>query len=236
MSIFRAFRSPDARPPGVLEQTQDHFVEMLEHCHWMYQRACGALWEKSDLDLVRKEIYERDILVNKAERTIRKKIVAHLAIQPKTETNFCLLLMSVVKDAERAGDYCKNLMDLTVYHPTWEDHNELIPEFREIEGVILLMFARVGKAFRESDEALGAELVKQERETTRACEALITRILETPGLSIRQAVTYTLLARFDKRIAAHIGNIASSLVMPLHKLDYFDEQYLPGQEPKPEDE
>jgi hypothetical protein len=49
-------------------------------------------------------------------------------------------------------------------------------------------------------------------------------------------VTYTLLARFDKRIAGHLGNIASSRVMPLHKLDSFDEQYLPGQEPKPEDE
>jgi len=235
MSIFRAFRPSDPRP-GILEQTQDDFVGMLEHCHWMYQRACGALWTKADLDQVRKEIYERDILVNKAERRVRKKIVEHLAIRPKGETTYCLLLMSVVKDAERVGDYCKNLMDLTTYHPTWEDDNALIPELREIESVILLMFARIGKAFRESDETLGAELVRQERETTRACEKLITRILETPGMTPRQAVTYTLLARFDKRIAAHLGNIASSLVMPLHKLDYFDEDYLPGQEPRPDEE
>lgn len=235
MSFFRAFR-PSGPHPGVLEQTQDHFVEMIEHCHWMYQRACGALWASSDLEQIRKEIYERDILVNKAEREIRKKIVAHLAIHPKGDANFCLLLMSVVKDAERVGDYCKNMMDLTLYHPTWKDDSPLVPELREIESVILAMFSRIGTAFRESDEALGAELVRQERETTRACEKLIMKILETPGMGARQAVAYTLLARFDKRIAAHLGNIASSLVMPLHKLDYFDENYLPGQEPEADEE
>jgi phosphate uptake regulator len=209
---------------------------MIEHCHWMYQRSSNSLWATSDLDAVRTEVYGRDILVNKAERKIRKKIVEHLAIRPKAETTYCLLLMSLVKDAERIGDYCKNLMDLTAYHPTWNDENTLIPEFRSIEGEILLMFARTGKAFRDSDEALGAELVRQERENTRACEALIMKILDTPGLTTRQAVTYTLIARFDKRIAAHLGNIASSLVMPLHKLDYFDETYLPGQEPKPDED
>ncbi len=61
-------------------------------------------------------------------------------------------------------------------------------------------------------------------------------MLAAPGLSNRQAVTYTLLARFQKRIAAHLGNIASSLVMPIHKLDYFDEEYLPGQEPPTDEE
>lgn len=234
MSIFRAFRPSDRRP-GILDQTQDHFVEMIEHCHWMYQRASNALWERTDLVIARKEIYERDILVNKAERTIRKKIVEHLAIQPKVDTTYCLLLMSIVKDAERIGDYCKNLMDLTAYHPTWEDPTELKTDFRNIEGEILIMFARVGKAIRESDEALGAELVRQEREATKACERLIARILELE-ITTRQAVTFTLLARFDKRIAAHLGNIASSLVMPLHKLDYFDEEYLPGQEPDPDED
>lgn len=230
MSIFRAFRHPDR--PGILEQTTDHFVEMIGHCQWMYQRACEALWADADVDAVKKQVYERDILVNQAERTIRKKIVEHLAIRPKDDTTYCLLLMSLVKDAERIGDYCKNLMDLTAYHTLRDDRNDRVAEAHEIERSIETMFANVAKAFRESDEALGADLVQQERAVTKSCEALIARILETPGFTVRQAVAYTLLARFDKRIAAHLGNIASSLVMPLHKLDYFDEDYLPGHEPK----
>lgn len=233
MSIFRAFRSPDR--PGILEQTTDHFVGMVGHCQWMYERASEALWTDADLDAAKKQIYERDILVNQAERTIRKKIVEHLAIRPKDDTTYCLLLMSLVKDAERIGDYCKNLMDLTGYHMLRGDRNERVAEARAIERDIHGMFTQVAKAFRDSDEVLGAELVQQERSVTKACEALIGSILETPGFTVRQAVAYTLLARFDKRIAAHLGNIASSLVMPLHKLDYFDEDYLPGHEPKADD-
>jgi phosphate uptake regulator len=98
------------------------------------------------------------------------------------------------------------------------------------------LFPDVVTAFRESDEALGGQLVRREREITKACEALIDLVLDAPGHTTRQVVTYTLLARFQKRIAAHLGNIASSLVMPLHKLDCFDEEYLPGQAPEqPED-
>jgi hypothetical protein len=33
-------------------------------------------------------------------------------------------------------------------------------------------------------------------------------------------------ARFYKRIAAHVLNVLSSVVMPLHKLDYYDEKRL----------
>ena len=66
---------------------------------------------------------------------------------------------------------------------------------------------------------------------TRACDRVVEQVLDAPGLTNRQVVAYTLAARYHKRIAAHLGNIASSLVMPLHKLDYFDEEYLPGQTP-----
>ena len=34
--------------------------------------------------------------------------------------------------------------------------------------------------------------------------------------------------RYDKRIAAHASNVLTSIVMPLDKLDYFDEPGTPG--------
>jgi hypothetical protein len=37
-----------------------------------------------------------------------------------------------------------------------------------------------------------------------------------------------LLTRFYKRIAAHLSNVLSAVVMPLHKLDYFDEREVDG--------
>ena len=37
-----------------------------------------------------------------------------------------------------------------------------------------------------------------------------------------------LATRFYKRIGAHVVNVLSSVVMPLHKLDYYDESVLRG--------
>jgi hypothetical protein len=39
---------------------------------------------------------------------------------------------------------------------------------------------------------------------------------------------HVLLTRFYKRIAAHLSNVLSVVVMPLHKIDYFDERELEG--------
>lgn len=228
--LFKLFGMSESRPPA-LERAVNDFLSMIEHCHWMYGRAGTALWGQADVPAARTEIYQRDILVNKAERAVRKAIVLHLSMNPRQDMNLCLILMSVVKDAERVGDYCKNMMDLPEYHPLKDDANDVTAELQRLQGVVEGLFPTVLAAFREEDEEAGAALVRQEREVTRACEAIIQQVLASPGLSNRQAVAYTLLARFHKRVAAHLGNIASSLVMPIHKLDYFDEEYLPGQRP-----
>ena len=56
---------------------------------------------------------------------------------------------------------------------------------------------------------------------------MIEQVLALEGLSNHQAVGYALLARYLKHIAAHLGNVATSVVMPVHKLDFYDEKYMP---------
>jgi phosphate uptake regulator len=43
-------------------------------------------------------------------------------------------------------------------------------------------------------------------------------------MSVNEAVCFTLIARYFKRIVAHLVNIATSVVLPLSDLDYFDEK------------
>jgi phosphate uptake regulator len=61
-------------------------------------------------------------------------------------------------------------------------------------------------------------------EMSNSCEKLFFR-LAGDNLSCRQAVSYTLAVRYLKRVSAHLKNLATSLVMPIHKLDYFDEKW-----------
>lgn len=216
--LFKAWRGQ-----GLLSVTLDEFVEMLNNTHWMFQRAATALWEETDVEEYKRTIRERDIQVNQAERSIRKKIIRHLAINPRLDANQSLILMSVVKDAERLGDYAKNMIEVSEYHTTYLDENELIPKFKEIQTDIEWMFENVGHAFRSGDEKEGRNIVSRMYKVTEACDKLIEEILSTEGLTVRQGASYALLARYFKRFGAHLGNIATSLIMPTHKLDYFDE-------------
>ena len=211
------------RAERLLNQTLDEFVQMVEDCHWMYQQAATGVWENANTEDIKKAVRARDIGVNKAERSIRKKIVEHLAIRPEVATSYCLVLMSVVKDAERLGDYAKNMIEVAEYHPTYEDRNPMVDRLKAIQVTIDAMFGDVALAFRTSDTEMGAELVKVMTATTEECDDLLWKVLASEGLSAAQGMCYGLLARYYKRFAAHLGNIATSLVMPIHKLDYYDE-------------
>jgi hypothetical protein len=95
------------------------------------------------------------------------------------------------------------------------------------EDDLLLDFTR--KALADSDARLGHEIIVEERNITGRCDAFIER-LAANDLPSRLGIPWALLARHLKRVGAHLGNLASSLVMPVHKLDYFDEKSLPGQQ------
>ena len=61
----------------------------------------------------------------------------------------------------------------------------------------------------------------------RIDEARTFKIIEElakSNLSTNEAVCFTLMARYYKRIAAHLTNIATSVILPLTDLDYFDER------------
>jgi hypothetical protein len=60
---------------------------------------------------------------------------------------------------------------------------------------------------------------------TGRCDDLISRV----AVSAHDASTTTTLvlgARYYKRIEAHLLNILSGVVMPLHKVDYYDERVI----------
>ena len=45
-------------------------------------------------------------------------------------------------------------------------------------------------------------------------------------VAMRCCAPRALLTRYLRRLAGHLSNIASSLVMPLDKIDYHDKQFL----------
>lgn len=213
------------RRKPILVQMCEGLVTMVDDAHWMFRSVTRWLLEGDGKDSdAAQAIYDRDLKINKAERQIRKQLVEHLSFLPGSEVPTCLVLMSVVKDAERIGDYCKNILEVARVMGEPLGRDDHAGEFRTLIGELDAGFEPVARSFEESDRELGRATVEKTRALAKRAEAIIDRLLEEDPPRPR-AVAYTLLARYLKRVSMHLANIATSTVMPLHKLDFFDEKW-----------
>ena len=105
--LLKAWRSRD-----LLGRMLSDFQEMLRKTEWLFETVSDVLLRKRKPEEVAGEIYRTDKEVNKAERSIRRELVQHLVVRPDADVPASLILMSVVKDAERIGDFCKNIFEI----------------------------------------------------------------------------------------------------------------------------
>ena len=206
-----------------LEQVMEEFQKMLQDTQTMFEAVCRRLIHNEVEAGLEDKIYEIDKNVNEFERDIRKRILEHLSLQPSVDIPTSLLLMSVVKDAERLGDYAKNLLEVANLLEKPIDKKQYTELFGNIESDILELFNKAQKAFIESDEDKAASSWEYETKTAKLCDKIIEKLSKS-NFSVNEAVCFTLMARHFKRLAAHLTNIATSVILPLTDLDYFDEK------------
>ncbi len=199
------------------------FENMLEEGRAMFEDVCHSLLEDRKIAGLEDKIYGVDKKINRLEKDIRKRIIEHLSIQPSADIPMCLLLMSVVKDAERLGDYAKNLYEVLGITNRPFDNETYTRLFGDMDKVIIGMFKDTKKAFIESDEKAANSIWQRERGIVKSCDKMIEEIAKS-SFNANQAVTFTLLARYFKRTAAHLTNIATSVILPISELDFFDEK------------
>jgi len=206
-----------------LVQVMEDFKIMLDDSEEMFKAVCVQLLDGTKEAGLKDKIYEIDRQVNSLQKEIRKRIVEHLSLQPSVDVNACLILMSVVKDAERLGDYSKNLYEVTELLAEPVDCAIFSEYFDELDKKILALFQQTKKAFIEADEEQARSSWEHEKKIAKYCDHIVERLAQS-NLSVNQAVCFTLVARHFKRIIAHLVNIATSVVLPLSDLDYFDER------------
>ena len=121
--IFELFKSD-----SLYEQALTECHEMLEIDREMFNESIKSLRE-SDTAEIPIDIYAMDKKINEFERDVRRKVMTHLAVSGNEDLGSGLILVSVVIDIERIGDYTKNIYDLAVQHPkklTAGNHNSII--------------------------------------------------------------------------------------------------------------
>lgn len=213
----------------------DPLEPIAQEFHKMLSVACemAALVEphvfSHDLSLEdRSKIYSLDIEVNKLERSIRKRVITHLSLSG-SEVEYCLILMSIVKDAERVGDYIKNISEVSELGGTPVPEGPIRSELEQLINTAHSML-RATPSIVEADDANAAlEHLRTGKSVSKRTDRLLVELAKS-DFTVPQTTSMVLLTRFHKRLCGHVMNILSSMVMPFHKVDFFDARELESEE------
>ncbi|MCP1726895.1 phosphate uptake regulator [Natronospira proteinivora] len=199
--------------------------EMLDHGEWMFLRANEVLHSKVPAQAVSESIYERDRAINELERSIRRKVLRYLTVNPGYDVAVCLALMSVAKDAERIGDYCKNVFEVGQFYTEGFHDARFQEPLDEVANETRDIFELVSEACRDSNEEPAQRAIKQAKSIRGRCDQIIMDLFKDEGqIQVHEAVAYSLLARHYKRVVAHLSNVATALQGQVDDLDFFRDE------------
>ena len=222
MSVFKnlvnIWKSEDS-----LSQAWASSNEMLTLSHVMFTDSIGAL-RSGEKNKVIKSIKQRDTDINKYQRDIRKKVVTYYSISKDvTNLDSGLVLINMVVDIERIGDYTKNILDLAKYHPKKFVSEKISDDLRVVEKAVIERFGNTIKAVEEMDEEVAKELIKSYRSDLGKLSDNLVASSISGKLQIgeeHKASSMVLYARYLKRIGAHLKNITSVVVNPFESIGY----------------
>ncbi|RMH40692.1 MAG: hypothetical protein D6689_12995 [Deltaproteobacteria bacterium] len=221
LSIFRGGHRP-------IDELSQQFKQMLRLAQEMVLEASRMYWEPTVDEARIQDIRAKDVQVNKLEREIRKRAATHLTMAARHDVPYALLMMSLVKDVERLGDYAKNLAEAaSLVSEPLPDH-PLTDELRQIRDSVENFTRETADVLEASDVRRATQLTTEGRTVAKRCDQFVAKLAQS-DFKPSTVVKLTLGARYYKRIDAHLLNLLSSLIMPLHKLDYFDEDFLDKQ-------
>lgn len=205
---------------SITEEVLDDFLTMLKRSSKMLTYAMNVLTDKSEGKKYQKKIYLKDKKINITERDIRRRILIHLSMNPGGNVESCLSLISVVKDAERLGDYIKNLFELRDLIEEGQESCTLFERLFTDKGEDLAaLFSDAAKAFRTGDRDFARDIMARGNALAVHYGDMLDSITETET-DVRHAVVLALGARYLKRIVRHLTNIVSAVVNPLDEIGY----------------
>ncbi len=211
---------------------QDLLTQALNDTHEMAEISLRLYELATDLtfsDLNRKvtaedieNVRKKDFLLNHFEKSIRKKVFEHIAINDKEEQQLstAFILTTIVNNFERIGDYSKNISEIAEIKQMLKDeewNKVLIECSKKIKGV----FRDTLSAFKNADYDLARKVIDTHYEIkSRINDDLVVIATKEPPLQVNYAA-YALYLRYLKRISSHLMNIATSITNPIDKIGYY---------------
>tara|TARA_B100001559_G_C16481360_1_gene613916 strand:- start:247 stop:921 length:675 start_codon:yes stop_codon:yes gene_type:complete len=222
MSIFTEVLSV-WRKEDLLSEAWEQSLDMLDLSHNMFVKSVKKTKKQENLSVL-KQLKNRDKEINKYQREVRRKIITHFSLQNNiNDISSIMVLMNMVVDIERIGDYSKNILDLAIHYPDKLNTKTLHPELYEIEQVVKTRFDKTVDAIKTEDIELASKLIKGfKKQVTTASDRIVNNIIsgEINIESGSESAAIVLYARYLKRIGSHLKNITTTVINPIDSIGY----------------
>lgn len=216
--VLKLWRSDD-----LLSQAWNESYEMLNLSREMFIQSVTML-RKHNKEKTLIALKKRDREINEFQRDIRRKVMTHLVMQEdSTDIPNGLILINIVVDIERLGDYCKNILDLAISTPKTFKTEKVSEELKVIEDEVIKRFNQTMEALHSQDSEVAKELIATHRKmVAKTSDKLVDQILKGKITfnSESKAATVAIYARYLKRIGSHLTNIMTTLVNPFEAIGY----------------
>jgi phosphate uptake regulator len=206
---------------NLMEEAWKESFEMLEITHEMFLEAMRILRESDDT-IIRKEIRDKDRVVNEYLQDVRRKVMTHCTVQGPNELPGGLVLVSIVIDIERIGDYTKNIVDLALVHPQKLDGGIFESSLTKVENAVKDNFIRTKLCIESSDPSAAMKLLKDYEWVNPECDERTMALIQGKDekLACGDSATLALYFRWLKRINSHLRNITTSVVNPFDRIGF----------------
>ncbi|MGD8307770.1 MAG: PhoU domain-containing protein [Ignavibacteria bacterium] len=195
--------------------------DMLGLTYRMYLQAREVL-RKTEHNQLNIDIFDEDSEVNKYQREVRRDVFNHLVLTSGEQLSSGLVLISIVIDIERIGDFTKNITEVAINHPQRLHGGVYEDEIIRIENAVEDNFKRSIYVFKNSDEEAARELINNLKWISKSCDDILMSLVKQtdPSITSGSAAALALYIRSLKRIHSHLKNVTTSVVNPFHRIGF----------------
>ena len=209
----------------LMDRAYKRSFEMLDITRVMYLEAKESLRQREDNEIDLK-VKDTDKEVNTYEREVRRMVFNHLAVRGTADLPSGLVLICIIVDIERIGDYAKNMVELALDHPGKLHGGEFEKKISRIEEALSDNFIQTKKCFEEDNADFALGLLEKYAWVNDACDEIAVAVVKERDKNIKpgDAAALALYTRWLKRINSHLRNITTSVINPFDRIGFEPEE------------
>lgn len=206
-----SFLTGDKGKSQLVDQAFGEMSAMLNQASTIVSHGTACLLgvdEPEDLEVL-------DERINSGERLVRRLVVEHLSLNPEQDLPASLMLLSIVHEVERIGDYGKSLIELSQLGSSVALSEEGRATVEDLGNKVADLLELTVVAFGEADADKANAVMEGHRSLKAQTDAILEgAVMADPGPR-PDAMIVTVASRYYRRAGAHASNVASAIVNPL---------------------